>query len=276
MTASREGEECRLYLVPDAVLKSWQRSQRLADIDRPEDSALAVQDASVAGALGDHTLPPRDRDVMVQQRTGKFLDAKKRRDQRAARLALNQMINSSSKGSHPQEEEEDMFASLPQTYRSKARTLLTQWTRDKDVSWDENNRVFLRGVPLHGSNIIDLVHHAVTKRKAPSPPPGFRMMKQHGLDVNHPQAMYPNPMWHDDGPRGEEEEELLDPPPSFSPRPISRDSTPLGTSGERRGRRYGSTSLPTPRGDRPSRLPVQKSKATSGEEQTIKTWEAVG
>ena len=204
-------EECRLYLVPDAILKSWKSSQTLADIDNPGDTLLAKRDASVTSALNQTQLDPRDRDVLLQQETGKFLNAKKLRDdEKENTLAtFSQRVRDAvTPTTTPMtSDDSDMLDVLPKTYRPKARALLQQWAKTGEVTWDETNKVYLKGVPIPGSNVVDLIHHAVTRKKSPPPPPGFETLRQFVSTYNLPQTMYGNPQWYATA--------VLPPPKSF-------------------------------------------------------------
>ena len=204
-------EECRLYLVPDAILKSWKSSQTLADIDNPGDTLLAKRDASVTSALNQTQLDPRDRDVLLQQETGKFLNAKKLRDDEKenALATFSQRVRDAvTPTTTPMtSDDSDMLDVLPKTYRPKARALLQQWAKTGEVTWDETNKVYLKGVPIPGSNVVDLIHHAVTRKKSPPPPPGFETLRQFVSTYNLPQTMYGNPQWYATS--------VLPPPKSF-------------------------------------------------------------
>ena len=247
-------EECRLYLVPDAILKSWKATQTLADIDRPRDTLLAKQDASVTSALNQTQLDARDREVLVQQETGKFLNAKKLRDDEKE----NALATFSQRAVTPMTSDNgDMLDILPKTYRPKARALLQHWSKTGEVTWDESNKVYLKGVPLPGSNIVDLIHHAVTRKKSPAPPPGFEALRQFVSTYNLPQTMYGNPEWY------------------ATPSPVIPPPRPFRTSSQKTPTRVSHPLLRTP--SHKSASPRTRAQKTVGEQQTsaVRQWVSV-
>ena len=91
-------------------------------------------------------------------------------------------------------------ASLPQSVRIRAATLLNQLRRNRLIQWDNDTHEMIvdrRAIP--GSNIIDLASHAVSQRQAagpirgsPGPPPGFNRFAQVLREANVPRALIKN------------------------------------------------------------------------------------
>ena len=177
-------EDCHLYLVPEKVLQTWRRRQTLDLIDQPEDNDLLVKDSLVSDVLRRQDLTPYDRNALVEQEMGKLLTAKRQRESPPRQVAA------------PIIADDDDLTALPKTYREKAKQLLRLWQKDEDISWDESRHVFVRGREIPGSNIIDLVHHAVSRGKK-EPPEGFEALRQHTLHRNYPRSLVANPLWHE-------------------------------------------------------------------------------
>ena len=91
-------------------------------------------------------------------------------------------------------------ASLPQSVRIRAATLLNQLRRNRLIQWDnDNHEMIVDGRAIPGSNIIDLASHAVSQRQAtrpirgsPGPPPGFNKFAQVLREANVPRALIKN------------------------------------------------------------------------------------
>ena len=91
-------------------------------------------------------------------------------------------------------------ASLPQSVRIRAATLLNQLRRNRLIQWDnDTHEMIVDGRAIPGSNIIDLVSHTVSQRQAarpirgsPGPPPGFNKFAQVLREANVPRALIKN------------------------------------------------------------------------------------
>ena len=91
-------------------------------------------------------------------------------------------------------------ASLPQSVRIRAATLLNQLQRNRLIQWDnDTHEMIVDGRAIPGSNIIDLASHAVSQRQAarpirgsPGPPPGFNRFAQVLREANVPRALIKN------------------------------------------------------------------------------------
>jgi hypothetical protein len=188
-----DSETCRLFLVPEDVLDAWRQNNLINAIDKPEDVSLARHSADIAEAIEQEDLPPHDQNLLVQQRTGKFLNDKNlRRAQIWQEPASNH--HSSSSSSSPLPPPPDPLQFVPDTYRARAKKLLEVWERDKDLSWDEWGNVQLRGKPLRGTTVTDLLHHAVSRKR--TAPAGFQDFNAYVKTAGHNPGLYLNPAYH--------------------------------------------------------------------------------
>ena len=219
-------DECKLYLIPESVLQSWQRAERLRAIDKPQDEALAERDMGVSRAVMGQSpeIPDYDKNALVAQRVGKFLNAKRLREGTDDHHAPLPPPPPPSTSGTDGRGEDPLLSTIPKTYRKKAQTLLKAWGNDGGVTWDAGNRVYIRGRLLPGANIADLVHHAVTRRKNPLPPRGFEPVRQYMEDAGQPNALYVNPQWHSQ--EIWQDPSPIPPPPAFSPSPSPLPSRP--------------------------------------------------
>jgi hypothetical protein len=186
-----DSETCRLFLVPEDVLDAWRQNNRINAIDNPEDVSLARHSADVAEAVEQEDLPPHDQNLLVQQRTGKFLNDK---NLRRAQIWQEPTSSHDSSSSTPLPPPPDPLQFVPDTYRARAKKLLEVWERDKGLSWDERGNVQLRGEPLQGTTLKDLLHHAVSRRK--TAPAGFQDFNAYVKAAGHNPGLYLNPAYH--------------------------------------------------------------------------------
>ena len=67
----------------------------------------------------------------------------------------------------------EILATIPKPYRAKAGLLLQHIKNNySKIGWDSTGQVTVRGYPLPGTNIVDIVHDLVRPRKV-NPPPGI-------------------------------------------------------------------------------------------------------
>jgi hypothetical protein len=217
-----ESEACRLFLVPEDILDAWRRNNHIDAIDKPEDVSLARHRADIAEAVDQGDLPPHDQNLLVQQRTGKFLTDKKLRSAQIWQAPTSNPGSSSSTAPLPPT---DPLQQVPDTYRARAKKLLDVWTRDKGLSWDEQGNVQIRGKPLRGTTLKDLLHHAVSRRK--TAPAGFQDFNAYVKTAAHNPGLYLNPAYHVSIPRSHA-------PPTRS---RSRSASPQRKTKKTRGRR---------------------------------------
>ena len=68
------------------------------------------------------------------------------------------------------------------------------------VDWDDRLTVSLDGQPIHGSNLIDLITHAVSRKRTSSQnaPIGFQPLKNIFKTHNFPTSLVNNRAWIED------------------------------------------------------------------------------
>ena len=88
--------------------------------------------------------------------------------------------------------EEDIVKSLPQTLRKKG-VLLLRRMKNSNVSWDNLGRVTVNGRHMKDSNILDITHQLLRKRKNIEPAPSLREVYDELKTNNVPSELIPNP-----------------------------------------------------------------------------------
>ena len=88
--------------------------------------------------------------------------------------------------------EEDIVKSLPQTLRKKG-VLLLRRMKNSNVSWDNLGRVTVNGTHMKDSNILDITHQLLRKRKNIEPAPSLREVYDELKNNNVPSELIPNP-----------------------------------------------------------------------------------
>lgn len=197
-------DQCKLFLVPAEVLETWQATQRAKAIAAPDDADGRRKDAEVRAVLDtayEKNLSARDRATLLGQRTGEFLEAHRRQQKRAGQPVGQ---HAPVPGQQQQQQQQQPsprpltpLDSIPKTLRGKAQALLDAWSRDPDIEWDDQHRVTIRGSPVYGSNLIDLLGDAVRSRKTAPRPPGFSELRERSLQANVPRSLLGNAVWHD-------------------------------------------------------------------------------
>ena len=109
-------------------------------------------------------------------------------------------VNESTKGSKTNEEEEKevtpirrleatVLDTVPKSLQAKARRLMEHLKRN--VTWSERGEIVHEGVPIAGSNAVDLVHDLLRKRKTDAPT-GWRSLAKQLRTVNIPMELIGN------------------------------------------------------------------------------------
>jgi hypothetical protein len=202
----------RLYLVPEQILKSWQREQRVREIDRPRDTVLAAGDENVTEALKKASMTDYDRNLLVEQRVAQFLKEKALREASATSTSYPHAsatpVSTGEQQQQQQQQEQQQspettrpskdayVTKLPKTYRERGAQLLRLWESDGDITWNADGRVSLKGREIPGSNLQRLLHHAVSDRGLRTPR-GFQEMRRHSIDKRHAGRLYVNPVYGD-------------------------------------------------------------------------------
>ena len=78
---------------------------------------------------------------------------------------------------------------MPKTLSLKTAVLLNLMHASNRISWDPTGVVSIDNNVVPGSNIIDLVHDVVRKRKNPRNPVGIHTFKQFLHEINIPKEL---------------------------------------------------------------------------------------
>ena len=111
-------------------------------------------------------------------------------------------VNESTKGSKTKDEEEEdtpirrleatLLDTVPKSLQVKARRLMEHLKRN--VAWSDRGELVHEGVPIAGSNAVDLVHDLLRKRKTDAPT-GWRSLTKQLRTVNIPMELIGNAAW---------------------------------------------------------------------------------
>lgn len=90
--------------------------------------------------------------------------------------------------------EEEIVASMPSTYRDKARLLVRRIKNSGGkLGWNPRGELTLSGETVAGTNIVDLIADVIRKRKTVKPPPGSGEFSRGLRDINIPREAVGNP-----------------------------------------------------------------------------------
>lgn len=162
---------CKLFLVPEDVIQTWRTSQRTDQIDKPVQTSISQMDSSMQKILKDKSISDYDKEKMYNQKMATFVDM---RDQQATEIPLD---------------------SVPKQYKTKANALLNYMKSDKDVEWDDQARLILKGKVIPTSNIVDLIHDGLRMRKKAKRPVGWKELSRHFAGKNIPTELIGNEEW---------------------------------------------------------------------------------
>ena len=108
-------------------------------------------------------------------------------------------VNESTKGSKTKDEEEEdtpirrleatVLDTVPKSLQAKARRLMEHLKRN--VAWSDRDELVHEGVPIAGSNAVDLVHDLLRKRKTDAPT-GWRSLAKQLRTANIPMELIGN------------------------------------------------------------------------------------
>lgn len=193
-------KDCTHYLVPHDVLQNWRENSALSSVDRPLDKNLAKRildlENTVKEGEGEEGEGVRALNDRVLRRLGEFLNYKKLRDNirptPTAQTAPPPPVSPSS----DVYSEDKVLASVPASYRTKAKKILERWSRDSAVAYDKDTgTVSVKGRELRGSNITDLLRDVVSRTKKPARPSGFEPLRDYTAEAKIPTTLFGNPAW---------------------------------------------------------------------------------
>lgn len=171
---------CKLYLVPEDVINSWRSEQRESAVDKPIDTTTRNVDSVMTNLLK-KDISEYDKEKLFSQELAKYLAL---RDQR-------HVVHGHQQSPQPQ----NVMASIPKMYKSKAAGLLEFLQADQDVSWDDKGQLYIGQQKIDNSHIVDLIHDAMRLRKKVKRPLGWRELSSHLRSKNIPKELVGNPKW---------------------------------------------------------------------------------
>ena len=192
-------DACPVYLVPQEIIRNWKDASTLSAIDKPLDSNLAraARDVTAIEKVGDED----DRSVnsRLLRELGEFLNYKKLRDGDAPSL---QAVRPAPEPTRPKAGaygESAILAKISKTYKPQAKRLLEVLSRSPGAVSvdDETGMVTLQGSPLQGSNITQLIQHAVSRSRRATRPLGFEPLLRYVKSQGASPAIFNNSAWRD-------------------------------------------------------------------------------
>ena len=174
----------RMYLVPEDIINSWRSDMRAAQVDRPVYTAAVNADKKIVENLKNN-YSEAEKAAMHGQHLRTYLNVHD--NLKTNKPVLNPPLIKANVS----------LDSIPKHYRRQAQALLQQWETDPEITWNKKLEVNVKGNPNPGSNVIDLLTHAVSRSKKAqrTQPPGFKTMQKHFKDNNLPLTLVNNDLW---------------------------------------------------------------------------------
>lgn len=179
---------CKLYLVPEDVIQTWKSEQRSQQVDKPIENTLGQLDRNMQSVLKNDTMSDYDKEQLYTQKLGTYVTM---RDQRTPPMQQQQPLVSDNDRKLP----DDILASVPKMYRTKADAFLKYIQSDKDISWDSNGQLILNKKIIPKSHLVDLMHDALRLRKKVKRAKGWRELSRHLRHKNIPREILGNEEW---------------------------------------------------------------------------------
>ena len=85
----------------------------------------------------------------------------------------------------------DIVESVPKSLKSKADHLMKRLKNEPTIQWNDRGELILDGATVPGSNMVDLVHDVLRKRKQ-SDPVGWQPFVKHLKHINIPMELVGN------------------------------------------------------------------------------------
>lgn len=214
---------CKLYLVPEDVIQTWKSEQRSQQVDKPIENTLGQMDRDMQSVLKNKTMSDYDKEQMYAQKLGTYVTM---RDQRTGTPPVQQQQQQQPLGVSDTKHKlpDDILASVPKMYRTKADAFLKYIQSDNDISWDSNGQLILNKKIIPKSHLVDLMHDALRLRKKVKRAKGWRELSRHLRSKNIPREILGNEEWSTPPPSPIKEK----PPVTFSTRTLPRKSKVLG------------------------------------------------
>jgi hypothetical protein len=90
--------------------------------------------------------------------------------------------------------EREIVQSVPKAMAHKAVMLYNRLKSNPDVDWDGSGQFIFKGVRLNHTNILDLIHDVLRKRKTTPSPPGWQIFAQALASDKVPYELVGNPL----------------------------------------------------------------------------------
>ena len=184
-----------MYLVPEDLIDAWRTDKRSSLVDHPLQTAALKADELVVNTLKNSEYSDPEKAVLHGQYLGAYLNAHDKFKSPSAGPPPPPPPFAPGAGKKPPV----TMDGIPRAYRRQAEALLRTWHADPYIEWNDRLELSLNGQPLPGSNVVDLVAHAVSKSKKSltEQPPGFQSMRNVLKERNTPKTLINNPRWLD-------------------------------------------------------------------------------
>ena len=177
----------KMVLVDPRMLDSLTRSR--PPLKDPLSDATATLDNEISDVLQNEKISDTDKATQYQQLLQRYLNRHDQLRQRPlGKLELPTSYNSTSTDKELRQEER-ILESVPSTMKKKAKLLLDHLKDAADVGWNDKTELLIRGRPIEGSNLSDLINDVLRARKNMSPPRGWESFVQVLKDINTPREL---------------------------------------------------------------------------------------
>lgn len=177
---------CKLYLVPEDIIRSWKGDIRSQQNNAPQQSTINKIDENMQRILNDDQLDDYDKEKLYTQNLGNYVNM---RDKQNVTDSINESQQSIKQWSN------DTLSTIPKTMQTKAKALMKYMQMDQDISWDTKGQLVLKGQVIPKSNVIDLLHDSVRPRKTSKKPKGWKELRRHFQSRNIAQELLGNSEW---------------------------------------------------------------------------------
>ena len=151
----------------------------------PVDTTLRDLDADMTSILDRTDIEVGDKVRLYNQALLRYNSMTKKRANKPTRVVVvpEEKVMNGEDGEAGNDSAGEIVATMPKSLHVKARLLATRLK--KMVDWNDRGELLHEGVAIPGSNITDLVHDLVRKRKT-FDPIGWRQSKaSHNVSVVH-------------------------------------------------------------------------------------------
>lgn len=175
---------CKLYLVPEDVINTWQAEQRMQQVNAPVDTAVTQVDRKMQSILEDKSLTDYDKEKIFSQELAKYRSMRDQKPSPPAVMLPNTQVT-----------DNELMTSIPKMYKQKAAALLKYMQSDQDIKWDQHGQLNIGGKVISNSHIVDLLHDALRSRKKVARAKGWRELSSYLKEKNIPKELIGNPEW---------------------------------------------------------------------------------